>query len=152
MLVSEARPDIMRWKYAKLLMNLLNAVDALFAPSDASKQIVEIVRAEGETVLRAAGIAYTSKEEDTARRGDILQHRPIHGRTRTGARLAEPCCSTGSIETDYLNGEISLLGRLHGVPTPANAHLQLWARRAASAGTPPGTADADEFLTALRVL
>ena len=31
---------------------------------------------------------------------------------------------TGSIEADYLNGEITLLGRLHGVPTPVNAMLQ----------------------------
>jgi lysophospholipase L1-like esterase len=32
--------------------------------------------------------------------------------------------ATGSIETDYLNGEIAMLGRLHGVPTPVNALLQ----------------------------
>ena len=31
---------------------------------------------------------------------------------------------TGSIEADYLNGEIVLLGRLHGVATPVNAALQ----------------------------
>ena len=30
--VSEARPDIMRWKYAKLLMNLGNAVEAALGP------------------------------------------------------------------------------------------------------------------------
>jgi 2-dehydropantoate 2-reductase len=31
---------------------------------------------------------------------------------------------TGSVESDYLNGEIALLGRLHGVPTPVNHLLQ----------------------------
>ena len=31
--VSEVRPDIMRWKYSKLLMNLGNVVQAAFAPS-----------------------------------------------------------------------------------------------------------------------
>jgi 2-dehydropantoate 2-reductase len=31
---------------------------------------------------------------------------------------------TGNIEADFLNGEIVLLGRLHGTPTPANAVLQ----------------------------
>jgi 2-dehydropantoate 2-reductase len=30
----------------------------------------------------------------------------------------------GSLETDYLNGEVVLLGRLHGVATPANATCQ----------------------------
>ena len=28
--------------------------------------------------------------------------------------------ATGAVETDYLNGEIVLLGRLHGVATPVN--------------------------------
>jgi 2-dehydropantoate 2-reductase len=31
---------------------------------------------------------------------------------------------SGSAEVDYLNGEIALLGRLHGVPTPLNDLLQ----------------------------
>ena len=39
---------------------------------------------------------------------------------------------TGSIEADHLNGEIVLLGRLHGVPTPVNAVLQRRARQAAA--------------------
>ena len=29
------------------------------------------------------------------------------------------------METDYLNGEIALLGRLHGIPTPVNEALQV---------------------------
>ena len=37
---------------------------------------------------------------------------------------------TGSTEADHLNGEIVLLGRLHGVPTPANAAVQRAVRRA----------------------
>ena len=37
---SEARPDIMRWKYTKLLMNLGNAAEAAFAPSDARITVV----------------------------------------------------------------------------------------------------------------
>ena len=46
---------------------------------------------------------------------------------------------TGDIESAFLNGEICLLGRLHGVPTPANAALQAAAERAAAAGHGPGT-------------
>ena len=45
----------------------------------------------------------------------------------------------GTIETDYLNGEIVLLGRLHGVPIPANAALQAHAREMARSGAGPGT-------------
>ena len=36
-----------------------------------------------------------------------------------------------SVETDYLNGEIVLLGRLHGVATPVNAHIQALTAHAA---------------------
>ena len=46
---------------------------------------------------------------------------------------------TGSIEADYLNGEIVLLGRLHGVPTPVNELLQREANAAARAGLSPGS-------------
>ena len=46
---------------------------------------------------------------------------------------------TGSIEADYLNGEIVLLGRLHSVPTPVNELLQREANAAALARLPPGS-------------
>ncbi|NUT26811.1 MAG: ketopantoate reductase family protein, partial [Streptomyces sp.] len=48
---------------------------------------------------------------------------------------------TGTIEADYLNGEIALLGRLHGVPTPLNELLQhlanTFARERREAGSMP---------------
>jgi 2-dehydropantoate 2-reductase len=149
-LVSVARPDIMRWKYTKLLMNLLNAVDALFPHGEATRTIVELARAEGEAVLRAAGIDFASREEDAERRGDILQVRAVPGRDRPGSSSWQSLARrAGSIETDYLNGEIVLLGREHGIDTPVNALLQQWARRAAAEGAAPGSADAGEFLRAL---
>jgi 2-dehydropantoate 2-reductase len=39
---------------------------------------------------------------------------------------------TGDIETDYLNREIVLLGRLYGVLTPANELMQQLARECAT--------------------
>ena len=55
---------------------------------------------------------------------------------------------SGSIETDYLNGEIVLLGRLHGVPTPVNALLQqLSAQWLASEAS--GTHEPDKIYRAL---
>lgn len=53
---------------------------------------------------------------------------------------------TGSIEADHLNGEIVLLGRLHGVPTPVNAVLQRRARQAAATGAGPGSITAGALL------
>ena len=45
----------------------------------------------------------------------------------------------GAIETDYLNGEIVMLGRLHGVATPVNETLQRLANQLAATRRPPGS-------------
>ena len=65
--------------------------------------------------------------------------RPIAGqrRVRGGSSWQSLARRPGSIESDYLNGEIVLLGRLHGVPTPVNTVLQRIANRLAVTGTPP---------------
>src|SRR6202012_3002858 len=82
---SEARADILRWKYTKLLLNLANAVDGLCGPDARTSPIVDRARAEGRECLRAAGIDYASEEEDRARRGDLLKLRPVEGRRRAGS-------------------------------------------------------------------
>ncbi len=56
--------------------------------------------------------------------------------------MAEPGGGTGSIEADFLNGEIVLLGALWGVATPVNAHLvHLALSAAARQHQAPGTMD-----------
>jgi 2-dehydropantoate 2-reductase len=52
---------------------------------------------------------------------------------------------TGSIEAEFLNGEIVLLGALHGMATPVNALLQRLAVEAAAAGSPPGGWSVEEL-------
>ena len=120
------RDDIMSWKYRKLLMNLGNAVEAVCGRSGFGGRLGEIVRAEGDAVLAAAGITVTSTEDELARRGDALQIQPVGDQQHRpgGSSWQSLQRGTGAIETDYLTGEIVLLGRLHGVPTPANTMLQ----------------------------
>ena len=48
---------------------------------------------------------------------------------------------TGSVEVDQLNGEVVLLGRLHGVPTPVNELLQRLTNELARDRRPPGSYD-----------
>ena len=77
------RDDIMSWKYRKLLMNLGNAVEAVCGRT--APRLAEMVRTEGEAVLRAAGIGVVSVEDDQARRGDALTIQPVLGdRHRAG--------------------------------------------------------------------
>jgi 2-dehydropantoate 2-reductase len=147
---SVARPDVMRWKYRKLEVNLGNAADAVAGAAARSSPVVDRAVAEAEAVFDAAGIDRASEEEDMARRGDLLRMHAIDGdRWQGGSSWQSLARGAGSIETDYLNGEIVLLGRLHGVPTPVNELLQRLAREAAAAGRPPGTMSADDVLALL---
>jgi 2-dehydropantoate 2-reductase len=136
---SHAIPDIMRWKHTKLLMNLGNALAAVAAPGDWVGEVWAQARDEGEACFRAAGIDSVSSEEDRERRGDLTRPRDIPGRERGGGSSWQSLArGTGNIESDYLNGEIALLGRLHGVPTPVNTLLQRLATEAAARRDPPG--------------
>lgn len=146
--MSEARPDIMRWKYTKLLMNLGNAAEAAFAPSDARNVAVQRARDEGAAVLCAAGIDFATNEEDAALRGDTLRIRPIGSQRRGGGSSWQSLeRRTGRIETDYLNGEIVALARLHGVAAPVNAALTRVATEMAREHAAPASRDAETVLT-----
>ncbi|AVT36735.1 ketopantoate reductase family protein [Plantactinospora sp. BB1] len=142
--LAPVRDDVMRWKYGKLLRNLGNGVQALFGLSVGgtasgaddrraarAAELLAAVLAEGEAVLDAAGIGYTSRAEEADERGDRVEAVPVAGQPRQGGSTWQSLArDAGSVETDYLNGEIVLLGRLHGVPTPANAAVQRAMRRA----------------------
>lgn len=148
---SVARPDLMRWKYRKLIMNLGNAVQALFGRQDGSDEIASRARREGREAIDAAGIAIASSDEDRERRGDLLQIGAIGGtESRPGGSTWQSLArGQGSVETDFLNGEITLLGRLHGTPTPCNALLQAWMARAVATGLEVGAADPVAFVAEL---
>jgi len=147
--VSQSRDDIMRWKYRKLLMNLGNAVQAACRPGAAADQLREVVRQEGEVTLAAAGVDVVSAEHDRARRAGIL--RPHDGTERVGGSSWQSLQrGTGSIESDYLNGEIVVLGRLHGVATPANELVRRVAGRLARERATPGSVEAEDLLAELR--
>ena len=73
---SVARPDIMRWKYRKLLMNLANAVEALCGPEGRFSPLAKAAQREGKDVLAAAGIDVATPEEDRERRADFLRLDP----------------------------------------------------------------------------
>jgi 2-dehydropantoate 2-reductase len=139
--------DVMRWKYAKLLTNLGNAIEAVCEPSPREHELEKLAREEGERCLRAAGIDFASVEDDRARRGDLLRLTPVAGQLRGGGSSWQSLArGAGAIEADYLNGEIVLLGRLHGVRTPVNETLRQLANELAQEGRPPGTVPVDEVL------
>ncbi len=117
---SVPRPDIMAWKYRKLVTNAVGDVRTVF-PEEAA-ELRPRVRAECEAVLAAVGVPLVSQQADLERRGDRLQLRPdAEGPNSLGQSLSR---GTAGTEIDFRAGEFVLLGRLHEVPTPLNERIQ----------------------------
>ncbi|ODT98521.1 MAG: 2-dehydropantoate 2-reductase [Pseudonocardia sp. SCN 72-86] len=144
---SRSVPDIMRWKYRKLMSNLGNAAEA--ACGNSAPGVLELhaaARDEGERCLAAAGIAVASEYEDDARRADLVQPHDVHGHDRGGGSSWQSLRrGTGSIEARYLNGEIVALGEEVGIATPVNAMLLRVAEEMAAAREQPGTRTAADL-------
>jgi 2-dehydropantoate 2-reductase len=146
--------DVMRWKYAKLLSNVGNAVNAITGRSGSQGPLYEAARAEALACYAVAGIEFTPVHEDHERRRALSRH------PSTGALPSPNAASswqslarrTGRVETDFLNGEIVLLGRLHGIPTPVNEALQLIVRRMAAEHAPPGSVSEERVVAEIESL
>jgi len=144
-----ARPtaDIMRWKYGKLLINLGNALNALCPRNDEANPVRALLRAECRACFAAAGIGFTEEDEITERRGDLMKAGKINGVGRQGDSSWQGLMrGNRDIEADYLNGEIVMLGRTHGIPTPANELVLRLANDMARMGTEPQSLSASDLL------
>ena len=145
---SSPRPDVMRVKYAKLVSNLANAVEVVCGRGEEPDAVAEMARAEGRACLHAAGIE--ADEVRLAGYHEVITIRSVaSGHWPGSSSLQSLERGTGAIEADYLNGEIVLLGRSHGVPVPVNELLQRLANQFAREHLPPGSMTPREFLTAL---
>ena len=147
-----SRPDpaVMRRKYAKLLMNLGNALEAACGAAARGSDLGARARREALACYAAAGIDCATSEEDAARRGDLVSIAEVAGAPRGGGSSWQSLArGAGTVEADHLNGEIVLLGRLHGVATPVNALLQDTANRMARGREPAGSLPVEQLLAAL---
>lgn len=148
--------DVRPWKYRKLVMNLGNAIDAILGPgqkSDSAADILAALTSEAQAVLTAAGVTLPSDEDEALWRGDGFVVRPVPGVDRAlGTSSWQSIVrGSGSIETDYLNGEIVLIARQHGLDAPLNATMQRIARQAAAGHVAPGSMTPDELRALLGI-
>jgi 2-dehydropantoate 2-reductase len=142
----EVRTNIMRWKRGKLLSNLANGAEALCGPDARKSLLMERAKAEARACFAEANLACSTDAEDAARRTGF-ESKPIEGAKRAGGSTWQSLArGATTLETDYLNGEIAMLGRLYNVPTPVNEALQRIAGEAAAAGIAPGSMSLDELI------
>ncbi|MDD2867388.1 ketopantoate reductase family protein [Neomegalonema sp.] len=118
--IAEARADIPRWKAAKLLHNVRNVVELFDADPESAAAFGAALSEEAARVLRAAGHEVSDPSE---RRVSLAGWSKAPG-SPSGQSTWQSVARGAPHEVDYLNGEIVLLGRAHGVGTPYNAAAQ----------------------------
>jgi 2-dehydropantoate 2-reductase len=151
--MSRPLADVMAWKYAKLVGNLVNAIEIVFDTSvtldginGTGAQALSLARSEAIAVLQAAHIPVV-EAQDFLERVAHVHVGSIPGRSEGHSSSTWQSLARGtSVEAAYLNGEIVLLGRLLGIPTPANALLQELADELARDGKRPGSISEEQFL------
>jgi 2-dehydropantoate 2-reductase len=155
-ILADERADVMAWKRAKLLSNLVNALQVLCVggyewragSDDVTGTVVARLCAEASACFAAAGWTVTDGAQFRAEAG-AFQLAPVNGRMRGGGSTWQSVeRGLPSVETDYLNGEIVRLGRLHGVPTPVNAAIQAAMREVTRQSRAPRTLDPADLLAA----
>ena len=141
---ARADAQVMRQKYAKLLVNLANVLQAGLHDAIDARDISLALRSEALACFAAADIECMDKDEAKRRRDGVMLETHVPGHDRSaGSSWQSMQRGTGDIETNYLNGEIVLLGRLHDVPTPANEACVVMAMQMLAENLGPGAYSAD---------
>jgi 2-dehydropantoate 2-reductase len=136
--VAEPDANIMRKKYAKLILNLGNSLEAATNRADVGA-IARLLKAEALACYDAAGIECAEFREIDTRARKAYEFVELPGHSRFGGSTWQSVeRGTRNVETDYMNGEIVQLGRTYGVPTPANEVCQQLGQRMARDSLPVG--------------
>jgi 2-dehydropantoate 2-reductase len=118
-------PDVMPYKWGKLMGNLANAIVAITSTRDGDfDRIFRATQQEAQELLARAGIRWVSNQQlaeewpDSAvRPRSVLQ---VDAQSSTWQSLAR---RQGTVETDFLNGEIVRLAERLGTRAPINEAL-----------------------------
>jgi 2-dehydropantoate 2-reductase len=122
-LEAESVADVARYKRAKLLTNLVNALDAFIAPGGRADLFRALV-GEGVAAMTAAGLPFIPPGEFTQYAMERLPEVKLDGRDRPGGSTWQSLArGIRSSEIAYFNGYVVELGAAHGVATPYNRAL-----------------------------
>ena len=133
-------PDVMPYKWGKLMANLGNAVDAITSGDRESMwPIYNAVFQEARDIVRKRGIKWISQEQVAKDWPEITA--PLRGQFNTEARSStwqSLARHQGSVETEFLNGEIVRVAKQSGLQATINEKLVSLSQEMAANHEPPG--------------
>jgi 2-dehydropantoate 2-reductase len=148
-------PDVMPYKWGKLMSNLINAVQAITGSKDSGTQlIIRATREEAYEVARQAGVSWKSEEEALADWPEAIplinsrniQNQMSGGFTSTWQSLMR---QAGSVETEFLNGEIVRQAKKIGRQAPINEKLVQISQEMAVNREKPGKYSSEQLISLL---
>ena len=133
-------PEIMPYKWGKLVANLTNAIGAITnVGGEEYNRIARAVQNEGKEILAQAGVCWIPIEESpsrwpksTKRSSDGLSGMPL------GSTWQSLIRRQGTVETEFLNGEIVRIAHRLGKQAPINETLLRITEKMAANHEPPG--------------
>ena len=148
---SMATPEIETLKWGKLLSNILNALEVLCGPGAMSDDLAQRVRDEARLCLTAHGVDVARATSLAEERSRLVNYQPIGSIRRVGSSSWQSVLrGSGTVEADFLNGEIVDLGRRYGVETPVNELLRRRVNEMAHEGRAPGSVPISKLHDALQ--
>ncbi|MGD9143426.1 MAG: 2-dehydropantoate 2-reductase [Dehalococcoidia bacterium] len=132
--------DVMPYKWGKLMANVGNAVGAITNGDwESMTSLFRAVHEEAAEIVRKAGIHWISQEDVAKSWPEITA--PLRGQLQTEAQSStwqSLARHQGSVETDFLNGEIVRVANRLGLKAPVNEKLVEITREMAEKQEPPG--------------
>jgi 2-dehydropantoate 2-reductase len=145
--------DIMPYKWGKLIGNLTNAIGAI--TNTTGEEVDQIARAtqnEGKEIIAMAGIKCVSAEE-LQPRSNSVDERPYDGLSGVplGSTWQSLTRRQGTVETEFLNGEIVHVAMKLGKRAPINETLLHITEEMATNHESPGKYTPAELAKILKV-
>ena len=143
-------PGVMPYKWGKLLGNLANAIGAATNGNDPGGRIAQVVRDEARALMTRADIHWLTWEAAKKHSAELSMpdraELKVESHSSTWQSLMR---GQGSVETEFLNGEIVRLAQRLGTEAPLNAALQRILEDMAAKGDKPGKYAPDELRSML---
>ena len=138
---AKTTPDIMPYKWGKLVFNLANAISAITNAkiADANDDIARAVLEEAQEILPRAGIRWIPIEEVRREWPEINER--LRGSIEVksyGSTWQSLARRQGTVESEFTNGEVVRLANKLGIKAPINETLMHISQEMAANREPPG--------------